>query len=149
MTTLHTDNTTTMITLVGGFINVIDRLTTKLQACVQTKMKLFDSPSGPTMACPRLFMENGRYITGPYGWLVTRCHVIKSAFDTKFYGVDACMSNLMRPGMYEAYHHITVPVRHASVRPDAKVPTEKGTSHLHSTLSLSYPSFTSMLFLIF
>jgi diaminopimelate decarboxylase len=26
-----------------------------------------------------------------------------------YIGVDACMSALMRPGMYGAYHHITVP----------------------------------------
>jgi diaminopimelate decarboxylase len=26
-----------------------------------------------------------------------------------YLGVDACMSALMRPGMYGAYHHITVP----------------------------------------
>jgi diaminopimelate decarboxylase len=25
-----------------------------------------------------------------------------------YVGVDACMANLMRPGMYGAYHHITV-----------------------------------------
>ena len=23
-------------------------------------------------------------------------------------GLDACMANLMRPGMYNAYHHITI-----------------------------------------
>ena len=27
----------------------------------------------------------------------------------RFYGMDACMADLMRPGMYGAYHHITVP----------------------------------------
>ena len=58
---------------------------------------------------PQLIMENGRYITGPFGWLVTRCHAVKSAFNTQFYGVDACMANLMRPGMYGSHHHITVP----------------------------------------
>ena len=26
---------------------------------------------------PRLYMENGRYVTGPFGWLVARCGVIK------------------------------------------------------------------------
>jgi diaminopimelate decarboxylase len=26
-----------------------------------------------------------------------------------YVGVDACMSALMRPGMYGAYHHITIP----------------------------------------
>lgn len=57
---------------------------------------------------PRLMMENGRYVTGPFGWLVTRCHVEKEAFGQRYCGVDACMSNLMRPGMYGAYHHISV-----------------------------------------
>jgi diaminopimelate decarboxylase len=55
-------------------------------------------------------MENGRYITGPYGYLISRCKSIKIGYnDKKFYGLDACMSNLMRPGMYGAYHKITVP----------------------------------------
>jgi diaminopimelate decarboxylase len=56
---------------------------------------------------PKLYMENGRYITGPYGWLISKCNVIKESYAT-FYGLDACMSNLMRPGMYGAYHHITI-----------------------------------------
>ena len=57
---------------------------------------------------PNLFMENGRYITGPYGWLVSKCLCKKLSFDKIFYGLDACMSNLMRPGMYNSYHHITI-----------------------------------------
>ena len=56
---------------------------------------------------PKLFMENGRYITGPYGWLISRCNVIKDSYQ-KFCGLDACMANLMRPGMYNAYHYITI-----------------------------------------
>jgi diaminopimelate decarboxylase len=52
-------------------------------------------------------MENGRFITGPYGWLVSKCHVIKNTYQ-KYYGLDACMANLMRPGMYGAYHHISI-----------------------------------------
>lgn len=55
----------------------------------------------------RIFMENGRFVTGPYGYLVTTAihekHIYKD-----YVGVDACMANLMRPGMYGAYHHITV-----------------------------------------
>jgi diaminopimelate decarboxylase len=54
-----------------------------------------------------LYMENGRFITGPYGWLLAKCNVIKQSYST-YYGLDACMSNLMRPGMYGAYHHITI-----------------------------------------
>lgn len=59
---------------------------------------------------PIIVMENGRYITGPYGILLARCKSIKrGADDKKFYGLDASMANLMRPGMYGAYHEILVP----------------------------------------
>ncbi len=56
----------------------------------------------------RIFMENGRLITGPHGLLVTRVRHIKRTYKT-FVGVDATMANLMRPAMYGAYHHISVP----------------------------------------
>lgn len=56
---------------------------------------------------PHVCMENGRYVTGPAGSLLTRVQVVKTAFGEKFVGVNACMSNLMRPGMYSAYHEIT------------------------------------------
>ncbi len=57
---------------------------------------------------PRLYMESGRYMTGPHGVLVTRAISRKEIYRT-YIGVDANMSALMRPGMYGAYHHITVP----------------------------------------
>lgn len=56
---------------------------------------------------PRLFMESGRYMSGPHGVLVTRAINRKDIYRTHI-GVDACMSALMRPGMYGAYHHIEV-----------------------------------------
>ncbi len=52
-------------------------------------------------------MESGRFITGPYGYLVTRVIHRKSIYKN-YIGLDASMANLMRPGMYGAYHHITV-----------------------------------------
>jgi diaminopimelate decarboxylase len=55
----------------------------------------------------RILMENGRAMTGPFGYLVTQVINQKETYK-KYVGVDACMSNLMRPGMYGAYHHITV-----------------------------------------
>lgn len=62
-------------------------------------------PAGLTPV--RLFMECGRFISGPFGWLVSRVLHVKRTYRT-FVGLDACMANLMRPGMYDAYHHITV-----------------------------------------
>ena len=55
----------------------------------------------------KIFMENGRMITGPYGNLVTRVLHKKNIYK-QYVGVDATMANLMRPGLYGAYHHITV-----------------------------------------
>lgn len=69
---------------------------------------------------PRLFMENGRYLSGPFGWLISRCQVIKKTYAT-YYGLDACMANLMRPGMYGSYHHITIPLREGGKRRKAHV----------------------------
>ncbi|MGD0728337.1 MAG: diaminopimelate decarboxylase [Spirochaetia bacterium] len=54
----------------------------------------------------KLYMESGRAIMGPYGWLVSRVLHLKHTYKD-FVGLDACMSNLMRPGLYGAYHHIT------------------------------------------
>ncbi len=56
---------------------------------------------------PKLYMENGRYVTGPHGVLVTKCINQKHGY-REYRGVDACMSALMRPAIYNAYHHITV-----------------------------------------
>ncbi len=56
----------------------------------------------------RITMECGRMITGPYGYLVSRV-LHKKATYKNYVGLDACMANLMRPGMYGSYHHITVP----------------------------------------
>lgn len=56
---------------------------------------------------PRLYMESGRYLTGPHGVLVTKAINRKETYRT-YIGVDANMSSLMRPGMYGAYHHIDV-----------------------------------------
>jgi diaminopimelate decarboxylase len=56
---------------------------------------------------PALYMESGRFMTGPHGVLVTKAINRKDIYRTSV-GVDASMSCLMRPGMYGAYHHIDV-----------------------------------------
>ena len=61
----------------------------------------------------KLYMECGRCITGPYGYLVARVLHIKNTY-RMYAGLDACMANLMRPAMYGAYHEIVVPGKEAS-----------------------------------
>jgi len=55
----------------------------------------------------KLYLECGRFITGPCGWLVSSVRHIKKTYKN-YAGLDASMVDLMRPGMYGSYHHITV-----------------------------------------
>ncbi|MFC1752100.1 diaminopimelate decarboxylase family protein [Thermoproteota archaeon] len=55
----------------------------------------------------KIFWELGRMITGPHGYLVSRVRHEKHTYKD-YIGLDSCMANLMRPGLYNAYHHITV-----------------------------------------
>lgn len=54
-----------------------------------------------------LAFECGRMVTGPYGYLVTTAIHHKDIYKN-YIGLDACMANLMRPALYDSYHHITV-----------------------------------------
>jgi len=54
-----------------------------------------------------IYTELGRFMTGPYGCLVTKA-VHEKHTHKEYIGCDACAVNLMRPAMYGAYHHITV-----------------------------------------
>lgn len=56
---------------------------------------------------PELYMELGRYMTGPHGVLVTTVINRMSKY-REYVGVDACMNANMRPAIYDAYHHISV-----------------------------------------
>jgi len=55
-----------------------------------------------------LYFECGRYVTAQAGYLIARLVSIKESNNKTFYGLNACMSNLMRTGMYGAYHKIDV-----------------------------------------
>ena len=68
----------------------------------------YDSMIKPAGLDPlNIYMETGRIITGPYGYLVSRVRHLKNIYK-RYVGLDACMANLMRPALYGAYHHITV-----------------------------------------
>ncbi|MBQ8507030.1 MAG: diaminopimelate decarboxylase [Clostridia bacterium] len=56
----------------------------------------------------RVGSELGRYITGPHGILVSTAIHEKHIY-REYIGVNACACDLMRPAIYGAYHHITIP----------------------------------------
>ncbi|MBR9984493.1 MAG: hypothetical protein KFF68_01160 [Desulfosarcina sp.] len=57
---------------------------------------------------PKLYKKSGRFMAGPHGALVATAINRREIYRTCV-GLNACMSALMRPGMTNAYHHVTVP----------------------------------------
>lgn len=55
-----------------------------------------------------IFTELGRFMLAPFGQLIATAVHEKHIYK-EYIGLDACAANLMRPAMYGAYHHITIP----------------------------------------
>lgn len=69
--------------------------------------QLFDGFKQKHNYVPSMYMESGRFMTGPHGCLITSAINSKETY-RNYVGVDSCMSALMRPALYDAYHHIDV-----------------------------------------
>ena len=66
----------------------------------------------------RVMLEPGRAIVGPAGVLLTRVEYLKVDKQKRFAVVDASMSELIRPALYESWHDI-VPVEERAAEPRA------------------------------
>jgi diaminopimelate decarboxylase len=54
----------------------------------------------------QVWFEPGKYLVSQCGYLVVKANVIKQTPATVFVGVNSGFNHLIRPMMYEAYHHI-------------------------------------------
>ena len=102
---------------IGGGLGIPyrpDDLPLDLEAMAEGIGRAFAAFKGRNGYVPKLYMESGRYMTGPHGVLVTTVINRKDTY-RKYVGVDASMSALMRPAMYGAYHHITIPGKENAV----------------------------------
>ncbi|HYO23009.1 MAG TPA: diaminopimelate decarboxylase [Flavisolibacter sp.] len=54
----------------------------------------------------QLWFEPGKYLVSECGYLVTRVNVIKDNGAQIFAGVNSGLNHLIRPMMYDAYHHV-------------------------------------------
>lgn len=59
------------------------------------------------MGNPTMYLEPGRYLVGDACALLVRVNSVKQSY-RKFIGVDAGFNTLLRPAMYDSYHHIVV-----------------------------------------
>jgi diaminopimelate decarboxylase len=68
-----------------------------------------------------LIMEPGRSIVGNAGVLVTKVLYLKKGEGKDFVIVDAGMNDLMRPSLYNAYHHIVPVIKNRRVQITADI----------------------------
>lgn len=54
----------------------------------------------------QVWFEPGKYLVSQCGYLIVKANVIKQTPATVFVGVNSGFNHLIRPMMYEAYHHI-------------------------------------------
>ncbi len=102
---------------IGGGIGIPytpDTPTFDIRGMAKGIVQSFEAFEAKNSWVPRLYMESGRFITGPHGVLATSVINHKEIY-RKYVGVDASMSSLMRPGMYDAYHHIHINGREDSM----------------------------------
>ena len=74
-------------------------------AGVRARFEEILTPAG--MGDVAIFTELGRYMLAPYGHLISTVLHQKHIY-REYVGLDACATDLIRPAMYGAYHHITV-----------------------------------------
>ncbi|MDR0522939.1 MAG: diaminopimelate decarboxylase [Candidatus Methanoplasma sp.] len=55
-----------------------------------------------------LILEPGRYIVCDASVLLTRCVDVKDSGAKRYVGVDAGFNTLIRPAMYDSYHHVAI-----------------------------------------
>lgn len=53
-----------------------------------------------------LWFEPGKYLVSEAGYFLAKVNVIKQTTATVFVGIDTGLNHLIRPMMYDAYHHI-------------------------------------------
>ena len=70
---------------------------------VEQVFKQFEKESGKKL---EVWFEPGKYLVSQAGYFVVKANVIKQTPATVFAGVNSGFNHLIRPMMYEAYHHI-------------------------------------------
>ncbi len=63
----------------------------------------FETETGKKL---QVWFEPGKYLVSKCGYLIVKTNIIKQTTSAVFAGVDSGFNHLIRPMMYDAYHHI-------------------------------------------
>lgn len=70
---------------------------------IEQSLKEHDSPVVKNL---QIWFEPGKFLVSECGYLLTQVNVLKDNGDQLFAGVNSGLNHLIRPMMYDAYHHI-------------------------------------------
>jgi diaminopimelate decarboxylase len=70
---------------------------------IAERFKLFCKEYGRKL---ELWFEPGKYIVSESGYFLAKTNVVKQTTSTVFVGIDTGFNHLLRPKLYDAYHHI-------------------------------------------
>lgn len=70
------------------------------------KIKLLYDKYFTTNSKPKIMIEPGRYLIAESGYLLCTVTAINTNANRTFVGTDSGMNHLIRPALYDSYHHI-------------------------------------------
>ncbi len=79
---------------------------TDMDLLAQKVKEAFDNHPNPNGHPLQVWFEPGKFLVSAAGYFITQVNVIKETGNTVFVGVNSGFNHLIRPMMYDAYHHI-------------------------------------------
>lgn len=79
---------------------------TDISMLAQKVKSAFDTHPNPSGKPLQAWFEPGKFLVSASGYFITRVNVLKETPNTVFAGIDSGFNHLIRPMLYEAYHHI-------------------------------------------
>ena len=83
----------------GDYETDVEELGVNLKQAIDN----FEKKSGKKL---QVWFEPGKYLVSQAGYFIVKANIVKQTPATVFAGVNSGFNHLIRPMMYEAYHHI-------------------------------------------
>jgi diaminopimelate decarboxylase len=79
---------------------------TDIELLAKKVKESFDDHPNPNGNPLQVWFEPGKFLVSAAGYFITTVNVLKETANTVFAGVNSGFNHLIRPMMYDAYHHI-------------------------------------------
>jgi diaminopimelate decarboxylase len=79
---------------------------TDIELLAKKVKEAFDNHPNPNGNPLQVWFEPGKFLVSAAGYFITEVNVLKETANTVFAGINSGFNHLIRPMMYDAYHHI-------------------------------------------